>query len=58
MMDNNEIEGVISLRGKIVGFTREKQEASAEALREILTNALCHRQFHNTSSSVWGRHIC
>jgi hypothetical protein len=24
MMDNNEIEGVISLRGKIVGFTREK----------------------------------
>jgi len=24
MMDNNEIEGVISLRGKIVRFTREK----------------------------------
>ena len=43
----------LSLSGKIVGFTREeKLEVPAEALREALTNALCHRQFHNTSSSV------
>lgn len=43
----------LSLSGKIVGFTREeKLEIPAEALREALTNALCHRQFHNTSSSV------
>lgn len=27
-------------------------EIPAEALREALTNALCHRLFHNTSSSV------
>ena len=43
----------LSLSGKIVGFTREeKLEVPAVALREALTNALCHRQFHNTSSSV------
>ena len=43
----------LSLSGKIVGFTREeKLEIPAEALREALTNALCHRMFHNTSSSV------
>lgn len=43
----------LSLSGKIVGFTREeKLEIPAEALREALTNALCHRQFYNTSSSV------
>ena len=43
----------LSLSGKIVGFTREeKLEVPAEALREALTNALCHRQFYNTSSSV------
>ena len=30
----------------------EKLEIPAEALREALTNALCHRLFHNTSSSV------
>lgn len=43
----------LSLSGKIVGFTREeKLEIPAEALREALTNALCHRLFHNTSSSV------
>ena len=42
-----------SISGKIVGFTREeKLEIPAEALREALTNALCHRMFHNTSSSV------
>ena len=43
----------LSISGKIVGFTREeKLEIPAEALREALTNALCHRMFHNTSSSV------
>ena len=43
----------LSISGKIVGFTRvEKLEIPAEALREALTNALCHRLFHNTSSSV------
>ena len=39
----------LSLSGKIVGFTREeKLEIPAEALREALTNALCHRMFHKT----------
>ena len=43
----------LSISGKIVGFTREeKLEVPAEARREALTNALCHRFFHNTSSSV------
>lgn len=43
----------LSISGKIVGLTREeKLEVPAEALREALTNALCHRFFHNTSSSV------
>ena len=48
----------LSISGKIVGFTREeKLEIPAEALREALTNALCHRLFHNTRSSV-GIAIC
>lgn len=43
----------LSISGKIVGFMREeKLEVPAVALREALTNALCHRLFHNTSSSV------
>ena len=43
----------LSISGKIVGLMREeKLEIPAEALREALTNALCHRFFHNTSSSV------
>lgn len=43
----------LSISGKIVGFMREeKLEVPAEALREALTNALCHRFFYNTSSSV------
>ena len=43
----------LSISGKIVGLMREeKLEVPAEALREALTNALCHRLFHNTSSSV------
>ena len=43
----------LSISGKIVGLMREeKLEIPTEALREALTNALCHRLFHNTSSSV------
>ena len=43
----------LSISGKIVGLMREeKLEVPVEALREALTNALCHRFFHNTSSSV------
>lgn len=43
----------LSISGKIVGLMREeKLEVPTEALREALTNALCHRVFHNTSSSV------
>ena len=43
----------LSISGKIVGLMREeKLEIPIEALREALTNALCHRFFHNTSSSV------
>ena len=43
----------MSISDKIVGITREeKLEIPAEALQEALTNALCHRLFHNTSSSV------
>ncbi len=43
----------LSISGKIVGIMREeKLEVPVEALREALTNALCHRFFHNTSSSV------
>lgn len=35
----------LSQSGKIVGFRKEEQlEIPAEALREALTNALCHRQ--------------
>ena len=35
----------LSQSGKIVGFQKEEQlEIPAEALREALTNALCHRQ--------------
>jgi len=36
----------LSQSGKIVGFQKEEElEIPAEALREALTNALCHRQF-------------
>ena len=36
----------LNMKGKIVGFRREENlEIPAEALREALTNALCHRQF-------------
>ena len=43
----------LSLSGKIVGLVRdEKLEIPIVALREALTNALCHRQFHSPGSSV------
>ncbi len=36
----------LSQSGRIVGFQKEEElEIPAEALREALTNALCHRQF-------------
>lgn len=43
----------LSLSGKIVGLLREERlEIPAVALREALTNALCHRQFHSPGGSV------
>ncbi len=45
----------LSQSGKIVGFHKEEQlEIPAEALREALTNALCHRQFekYNLTPSI------
>lgn len=45
----------LSLSGKIVGFKKEEQlEIPAEALREALTNALCHRQLekYNLTPSI------
>jgi ATP-dependent DNA helicase RecG len=45
----------LSLSGKIVGFQKKEQlEIPAEALREALTNALCHRQLekYNLTPSI------
>ena len=45
----------LSQSGKIVGFQKEEQlEIPAEALREALTNALCHRQLekYNLTPSI------
>ena len=45
----------LSLSGKIVGFQKEEYlEIPAEALREALTNALCHRQLekYNLTPSI------
>ena len=45
----------LSLHGKIVGFRKEEHlEIPAEALREALTNALCHRQYerYNLTPSI------
>ena len=45
----------LSQSGKIVGFHKEEQlEIPAEALREALTNALCHRQLekYNLTPSI------
>lgn len=42
----------LSQSGKIVGFRKEEQlEVPAEALREALTNALCHRQLEKYNLS-------
>ena len=45
----------LNMSGKIVGFRREENmEVPAEALREALTNCLCHRQFekYNLTPSI------
>ena len=43
----------LRLAGKIVGMRREEQlEIPAEALREALINALCHREYSNPRASV------
>lgn len=45
----------LSQSGKVVGFQKEEQlEIPAEALREALTNALCHRQLekYNLTPSI------
>jgi ATP-dependent DNA helicase RecG len=45
----------LNMSGKIVGFRREESmEVPAEALREALTNSLCHRQFekYNLTPSI------
>ena len=45
----------LNMSGKIVGFRREENmEVPAEALREALTNSLCHRQLekYNLTSSI------
>lgn len=43
----------LSLSGKIVGFVREEHlEIPAEALRETLVNALCHRQYEKYNLTI------
>nr|WP_321374247.1 ATP-binding protein [uncultured Bacteroides sp.] len=43
----------LSLSGKIVGFVREEYlEVPAEALREALINALCHRQYEKSNLTI------
>ncbi len=45
----------LNMSGKIVGFTRQESlEIPATALRETLTNALCHRQWekHNLTIGI------
>ncbi len=43
----------LSLSGKIVGFRREEHlEIPAEALRETLINALCHRQYEKFNLTI------
>lgn len=43
----------LSLSGKIVGFVREEHlEIPAEALREALVNALCHRQYEKYNLTI------
>lgn len=48
----------LSLSGKIVGFVRKEYlEIPAEALRETLVNALCHRQYEKYNLTI-GIAIC
>lgn len=43
----------LRLSGEVKGLLREeKLEIPDEALREALTNALCHRQYERTNGSV------
>ena len=43
----------LRLSGEVKGLLREEQlEIPAEALREALTNSLCHRQYERTNGSV------
>ena len=43
----------LRLSGEVKGLLREeKLEIPAEALREALTNALCHRQYERSNGSV------
>ncbi|NLI36952.1 MAG: ATP-dependent DNA helicase RecG [Bacteroidales bacterium] len=43
----------LSISGKITGFVREEHlEIPAEALREILINALCHRQYEKYNLTI------
>lgn len=43
----------LSLSGKIVGFVRKEYlEIPAEALRETLVNALCHRQYEKYNLTI------
>lgn len=43
----------LRLSGEVKGLLREEQlEIPDEALREALTNALCHRQYERTNASV------
>jgi len=43
----------LSLSGKIVGFVREEHlEIPSEALREVLVNALCHRQYEKYNLTI------
>ena len=43
----------LSMSGKIVGFIREEHlEIPAEALREALINALCHRQYEKYNLTI------
>ncbi len=43
----------LNLNGKVVGLRREEHlEIPVEALREALTNALCHRRYDDSRTSV------
>ena len=47
------IANTINLSGKVVGLRREEHlEIPVEALREALTNSLCHRRYDDPRASV------